>query len=104
MNEQKNPFGVPPGYLPALQERLARHAVAAPRPRRRARLALPVAGWAATLALIVLVARWITAPATIPPEPSLDNDFNPTREEIIEYLTTEADLATLSNDIILAGT
>jgi hypothetical protein len=103
--QRKNPFTVPVGYFDTLADRVARRArknALAGRPSRRplpflARLTACVA----VIALVVLAARWAytgTKPASS--IPALDATFNPTPEEILEYLASESTLATLSNDLI----
>ncbi|MDR1273963.1 MAG: hypothetical protein LBK12_05375 [Odoribacteraceae bacterium] len=95
--EQKNPFTVPAGYFDSLAGRLAGKVK---RPSRRARALAPFAGWVALVAITVLVARWGFTGAGETPAAGLDADFNPTREEILEYLALETDLTLLSNAIM----
>jgi hypothetical protein len=104
-HEQKNPFSVPAGYFDSLAERVIDRVRKEERPRRYrlARVARPLAGWAAMLAIVVLAARWALMPGEASVEVAgtqLDADFNPTTEEILEYLAEEVDLAVLSNDIL----
>jgi hypothetical protein len=97
--EQKNPFTVPAGYFDSLEDRLARK-VKVRGPSRRMRALAPFAGWVALLAVIVLGARWGFTGSTGTTGTGLDADFNPTQEEILEYLALETDLTLLSNAIL----
>jgi hypothetical protein len=55
----------------------------------------------AVIALVVLAARWAyTGTEAASSAVALDAAFNPTPEEILEYLASESSLATLSNDLI----
>jgi hypothetical protein len=106
--EQRNPFSVPEGYFDSLEDRVMSRVREEERPRRTrlTRVLRPFMGWAALLAIVVLAARWAFT-GSIPylenvevSETQLDADFNPTSEEILEYLTQEVDLAVLSNEIL----
>jgi hypothetical protein len=105
--EQKNPFSVPGGYFDSLEDRVMSRVRKMERSRgaRLLRAFKPFMGWAALLVVVVLVVRW-TIETTLPGqdegivETQLDADFNPTAEEILEYLAGEVDLAVLSNEIL----
>ena len=101
--EQKNPFSVPEGYFDSLEDRIMIRVRKEERSRRARLLRVfkPFMGWAALVAVVVLVM------VTVLParnegiaETQLDADFNPTTEEILEYLAGEVDLAVLSNEIL----
>ena len=105
--EHKNPFSVPEGYFDSLEDRVMIQVRKTGRSRRSrlARVLGPCMGWAALLLIIVLVARWATGSSPYGKNveisgTQLDADFNPTTEEILEYLTEEVDLAVLSNEIL----
>ncbi|MDR2131563.1 MAG: hypothetical protein LBP56_10450 [Odoribacteraceae bacterium] len=88
-----------------MEDRIIRQVSQMEKPRRAGmvRFLRPFMGWAALLVIVVLAARWATG---VPSQemnitdPQLDADFNPTTEEILEYLTQEVNLAVLSNEIL----
>jgi hypothetical protein len=105
--EQKNPFSTPEGYFDSLEDRVMSRVRKIERSRHvgLSRALKPFVGWAALLVVVVLAVRWtmgvsLSGQSEGMAETQLDTDFNPTTEEILEYLSEEVDLAVLSNEIL----
>lgn len=101
--KKKNPFAVPDGYFDDLTERVMRR-VEEKKSRKKVRFSRSYAGWAAVFvgALFVVqvlytvtVGRQLREPAVYGVESGekdiFDSHFNPTSDEIIEYLASEED-------------
>lgn len=120
--KKKSPFTVPEGYFDKLTDRIAERVQEEKKPQkvRFIQIVKPYMGLAAIFMLAFLVVQ-VVFPHFIDPnkmilkegetveqtqqavatdnEVIFDSYFNPTNEEIIEYLTTEVD----SYDLIYAG-
>lgn len=120
--KKKSPFTVPEGYFDKLTDRIAERVQEEKKPQkvRFIQIVKPYMGLAAIFMLAFLVVQ-VVFPHFIDPnkmilkegetveqtqqavatdnEVIFDSYFNPTNEEIIEYLTTEID----SYDLIYAG-
>lgn len=120
--KKKSPFTVPEGYFDKLTDRIAERVQEEKKPQkvRFIQIVKPYMGLAAIFMLAFLVVQ-VVFPHFIDPNKMLlkegetveqtqqavatdneiifDSYFNPTNEEIIEYLTTEID----SYDLIYAG-
>lgn len=120
--KRKSPFTVPEGYFDKLTDRIAERVQEEKKPQkvRFIQIVKPYMGLAAIFMLAFLVVQ-VVFPHFIDPnkmilkegetveqtqqavatdnEVIFDSYFNPTNEEIIEYLTTEID----SYDLIYAG-
>ena len=109
---QKNPFTVPTGYFETLNDRLMERVKEKQEgPKARwTRVMRPYLGMAGVFVFAMLMLHWVLPnafpsverPAEDPVEAywnslveeqgiEFDDDFNPTEEEIIEYLTQEMD-------------
>ena len=109
---RKNPFTVPDGYFETLDERIMSRVKEEARPSREKwlRVMRPYLGMAGVFVFAMLMLHWVLPnafpsverPAEDPVEAywnslveeqgiEFDDDFNPTEEEIIEYLTQEMD-------------
>lgn len=120
--KKKSPFTVPEGYFDKLTDRIVEHVNQEKKPRkiRFIQIVKPYMGLAAIFLLALLVVQVIfphvvdknrmllkdgeqieqvQQTATTDHEEIFDSHFNPTNEEIIEYLTTEVD----SYELIYAG-
>lgn len=120
--KKKSPFTVPEGYFDKLTDRVVERVNQEKKPQkiRFIQIVKPYMGLAAIFLLALLVVQVIfpnfidqnkmllkegetieqtQQTATIDNEVIFDSHFNPTNEEIIEYLTTEVD----SYDLIYAG-
>lgn len=117
--KKKSPFTVPEGYFDKLTDRVVEHVNQEKKSRkvRFIQIVKPYMGLAAIFLLALLVVQvifphvvdknrmllkdgeQIQQTATIDNEVIFDSHFNPTNEEIIEYLTTEVD----SYELIYAG-
>lgn len=113
---RQHPFRVPDGYFDTLEDRvMARmksETTKTPRRLTALRVLKPVWGIVAMFVMATIVTQWV-APRLMDPSRmilhpgvpavqeqadgsvQLDADFNPTREEIIEYLAQEADVTEL---------
>lgn len=120
--KKKSPFTVPEGYFDKLTDRIAERVQEEKKPQkvRFIQIVKPYMGLAAIFMLAFLVVQ-VVFPHFIDPNKMIlkegetveqtqqavatdneiifDSYFNPTNEEIIEYLTTEVD----SYDLIYAG-
>lgn len=113
-NERRNPFSVPDDYFASLEDRIMKRIEEEKRPKRinYVQLLKPYFGMAAIF-LIAIFAVKVVAPGFIDSDrmliknqgskttlgpyeqkniSELNLDFNPTDEEIIEYLAREADV------------
>lgn len=120
--KKKSPFTVPEGYFDKLTDRVVERVNQEKKPQkiRFIQIVKPYMGLAAIFLLALLVVQVIfpnfidknkmllkegetieqtQQTATTDSEVIFDSHFNPTNEEIIEYLTTEVD----SYDLIYAG-
>lgn len=110
--EKKNPFSVPEGYFDRLDKRIEKRIEAENRPQkvRLVTLLKPYVGLAAVFLLALFVVQ-VVLPYAVDEERMLakegqdvvavkankaesfefDTGFNPTNEEILEYLSTEVD-------------
>ena len=103
--DTKNPFSVPDGYFDSLGDRVMERIGEEEKLKPPRRLAWRhYAGWVALLAGAIVLVQWLlpyvvqqgqSPVEQIAYEPKLDKDFNPTREEIIEYLAQETDFSEL---------
>lgn len=107
---RKNPFTVPDGYFETLDERIMSRVKKEARPSREKwlRVMRPYFGLAGVFVFAMLMVHWVL-PQAFPvkekqevetvdffwqtlvegQDVEFDEDFNPTEEEIIEYLTQE---------------
>lgn len=101
--KEKNPFSVPEGYFEGLTDRIVERVGAGEAPTRAGlwQLVRPYVGMAAMFAVVMFVMRAVVpvtpegegTPETVAgvEEEIFDSGFNPTNEEIIEYLEAEVD-------------
>ncbi|MDE5610846.1 MAG: hypothetical protein K2I90_02365 [Odoribacter sp.] len=98
--KKKNPFAVPDGYFDDLTERVMRR-VEEKKARKKVRFSRSYMGWAAVFvgALFVTQVLYAVIAGGEPAESVangaeryiFDSHFNPTNDEIIEYLASEVD-------------
>jgi len=107
--EKKNPFSVPDGYFDDLTERVMQRIEEKPQKVRFLTLVRPYLGLAAIFVLALVIAQ-VVLPGVVDKKQILvkdrgqvvqfqetaeedifDSHFNPSNEEIIEYLTIEVD-------------
>lgn len=101
--EKKNPFAVPDGYFDDLTERVMRR-VEEKKSRKKVRFIHSYMGWVAVFvgALIVTQVLYTVIAGREPVESAVygaesgeknifDSHFNPTSDEIIEYLASDLD-------------
>lgn len=111
--KKKNPFAVPEGYFDALESQIMDRVEQEKHPEKMnfVRIVKPYLGMAAIFLFAIFVVQWIL-PHFVDEnkmllkegdnivktdenslrEIELDEDFNPTQEEIIEYLAQEVDM------------
>lgn len=112
---KKNPFSVPENYFDSLEDRIIKRIEEEKKPQRPnlVRLLRPFMGLAALFLMAMLIVQLVLprfidqnrmllkvgeSPVEVTVksfETELDTDFNPTREEIIEYLSQEVDFPDL---------
>ncbi|WP_059026469.1 hypothetical protein [Gabonibacter massiliensis] len=111
--KKKNPFAVPEGYFDTLESRIMDRVEEEKHPVKTSYIQMvkPYLGLTATFLFAIFVVQWIF-PRFVDEnkrllregnsivktdesglhETELDEDFNPTQEEIIEYLAQEVDM------------
>lgn len=111
--KKKNPFAVPEGYFDALESQIMDRVEQEKHPEKMnfVRIVKPYLGMAAIFLFAIFVVQWVL-PHFVDEnkmllkegdnivktdenslrEIELDEDFNPTQEEIIEYLAQEVDM------------